>query len=159
MNTAAITVRRARLEEAGPLTELVLRSKASWGYSAEFMARCREELRITPAKLTALAVWVAVVNELLAGMIALRINPAARTAEIEDFFVEPAVRGRGIGTALAAEGLATCRLEGVRWVSVDADPNAEAIYRRLGFHSTGYSASNSVPGRKLPRMQMCLIDP
>jgi GNAT superfamily N-acetyltransferase len=156
MHTAEITIRQARLDEAEQLTELALRSKASWGYSEEFMAACRDELTFTAAKLAAWDVWVAVVNERLAGMLALRFEPEAAKAEIEDFFVEPALQGRGIGAALAAAALAACRLKGVQLVSVDADPNAEAIYRRFGFRSTSRSPSGSIPGRTLPRMELQL---
>jgi len=40
------TIRPARREECGLLTELALRSKAVWGYDAAFMEACREELTI-----------------------------------------------------------------------------------------------------------------
>jgi GNAT superfamily N-acetyltransferase len=156
MYTAEIAIRQARLDEAEQLTQLALRSKASWGYSAEFMAACRNELALTAARLAAWDVWVADVDEVLAGMIALRLEPEAAKAEIEYFFVEPALHGRGIGAALAAAALAACRLKGVKLVSVDADPNAEVIYRRFGFQSTGRSPSGSIPGRTLPRMELHL---
>ena len=55
----AITVRPARADEAGTLTELAMRAKASWGYDAAFMAACREELTLTPQKMAAWQVWVA----------------------------------------------------------------------------------------------------
>ena len=53
MYTAEITIRLARLDEAEQLTQLALRSKASWGYSEEFMAACRDELTLTAARLAA----------------------------------------------------------------------------------------------------------
>jgi GNAT superfamily N-acetyltransferase len=156
MYTAEITIRQARLDEAEQLTQLALRSKASWGYSEEFMAACRDELTLTAARLAAWDVWVADVDEVLAGMIALSLEPEAAKAEIEDFFVEPALQHRGIGAALAAAALAACRLKGVKLVSVDADPNAEVIYRRFGFQFTSRSPSGAIPGRTLPRMELHL---
>jgi GNAT superfamily N-acetyltransferase len=156
MDTAEITIRQARLDEADQLTQLALRSKASWGYSEDFMAACRDELALTAARLAAWDVWVADVDEVLAGMIALRLEPEAAKAEIEYFFVEPALQGRGIGAALAAAALAACRLKAVKLVCVDADPNAEVIYRHFGFRSTGFAPSGSIPGRTLPRMELHL---
>ena len=47
---AGVTVRAARAAEAGDLTELALRAKASWGYDAAFMAACRDELTMTPSQ-------------------------------------------------------------------------------------------------------------
>ncbi|WP_407835576.1 hypothetical protein ACE1OC_02515 [Streptomyces sp. DSM 116496] len=39
-------LRAARAGEAAELTRLVMRSKAHWGYGAEFLAACAPELRI-----------------------------------------------------------------------------------------------------------------
>ena len=45
-----------------------------------------------------------------------------------------------------------CRLRGFKRVCLDADPNAEAIYQKLGFTTVSLSPSRSIPGRSLPRM-------
>lgn len=146
----AITVREARADEAEALTELAMRAKASWGYDAAFMAACREELTITPAKMARWRVWVADAGDEIAGMVALSLDGGA---EVEDFFVEPAFQGRGVGAALMAELIAAARAAGATALEVDADPNAEAIYTRLGFTTIGRSPSGSIPGRFLPRMR------
>lgn len=41
-------------------------------------------------------------------------------------------------------------------LEVDADPNAEAIYAKLGFQTFSRSPSGSIPGRWLPRMRLAL---
>lgn len=153
MAETTITVRRARPDEAAALTALALRAKASWGYDEAFMAACRAELTFTPQKMAACSVWVAEADGELAGMIALSLDGGA---EVEDFFVEPAFQGRGVGTALMAELLAAARASGAGRVEVDADPNAETIYARLGFETVGRSPSGSIPGRWLPRMALSL---
>jgi hypothetical protein len=50
----------------------------------------------------------------------------------------------------------TCLSCGVEAVGLDADPNAEGIYNRLGFTTVGRSPSRSIPGRMLPRMELRL---
>jgi len=150
---SGITVRHARPDEAAALTELAMRAKASWGYDAGFMAACRDELTFTPQKMAAWQVWVAEAGGEIAGMVALSLD---RGAEVEDFFVEPAFQGRGVGGALMAELLAAARAAGATVLEVDADPNAEAIYAKLGFETFGRSPSGSIPGRWLPRMRMVL---
>jgi GNAT superfamily N-acetyltransferase len=154
MNETGIEVRRARPQEAAALTELAMRAKASWGYDAAFMAACRAELTLTPQKMAAWTVWVAEADGALAGMIALSLY--ARAAELEEFFVEPALQGRGVGTALMRTFLEACRAAGAAAVDVDADPNAEPIYARFGFTTVGRSPSGSIPGRTLPRMRLAL---
>jgi GNAT superfamily N-acetyltransferase len=151
--TREIVIRRAASAECGALTELALGAKASWGYSDEFMAACRAELTMTPQKLAAWTVWVASEDGVICGMIALAVDAAKASAEVEDFFVEPESQGRGVGGALMSTLLQECRTQGVRRLGVDADPNAEPIYRRLGFETVGLSPSGSIPGRMLPRME------
>jgi GNAT superfamily N-acetyltransferase len=87
-------------------------------------------------------------------MIALNLQPGSDNAEIEDFFVDPNFHGRGIGTTLMSTK--TCLSCGVKAVGLDADPNAEGVYSRLGFVTVGRSPSRSIPGRMLPRMELRL---
>ena len=149
MNQAP-TIRRAWTTEAEALTELALRAKATWGYDAAFIEACRAELTMTPERLAAWMVWVAEVDGMIAGMIALGLDG---DAEVEDFFVEPEFQGQGVGGLLMATLLDACRAQNVTSVSVDADPNAEGIYARFGFATVGRSPSGSIPGRFLPRME------
>src|SRR5687768_14923343 len=44
-------IRRARPDEAEHLTALTLRSKAHWGYDADFMAACVPSLTITSERI------------------------------------------------------------------------------------------------------------
>lgn len=148
-----VTVRQARADEAAALTELAMRAKASWGYDDAFMAACRDELTLTPEKMAGWQVWVAEVGGEIAGMIALNLEAGA---EIEDFFVEPRFQGGGVGSALMAQLRSAARVAGAEVLEVDADPNAEAIYARLGFETFSRSPSGSIPGRFLPRMRAVL---
>ena len=152
-----VVVRRARAEEAEALTGLVMRAKASWGYSAGFMDACRAELTMTPAKLADWTVWAAELDGRLAGLIALSLD--GERAELEEFFVEPQLQGRGVGAALMGVFLDACRAAAATVVGVDADPNAEPIYARFGFVTVGRSPSASIPGRMLPRMELRLPPP
>jgi N-acetylglutamate synthase-like GNAT family acetyltransferase len=149
-----VIVRAARPDEADVLTALALRSKASWGYSDAFMDACRAELTLTPEKMAAWRIWVAEEAGAIAGMVALQLDGAK--AELEDLFVDPAFQQMGVGAALLDVLVAACRDAGARAVGLDADPNAESIYARLGFHTVGCSPSGSIPGRMLPRMELRL---
>lgn len=151
---ADILVRAARPEEAGRLTALAMTAKASWGYDEAFMAQCRAELTLTPEKMAKWTIWVAECDGEVAGMVAL--TGSEPEAELEDFMVEPRFQGRGVGGALMAVLLEECQRRGVRTLGLDADPNAEPIYRKLGFTTIGRSPSGSIPGRMLPRMMRSL---
>jgi predicted GNAT family acetyltransferase len=149
-------VRLAKPDECDALTELAMRAKASWGYPDDFMSACQPELTMTHAKIAAWTVWVAQSDQTICGMIALNIQPGSDKAEIEDFFVDPNFHGRGVGATLMSTLLETCLSSGVKAVGLDADPNAEGIYNRLGFTTVGRSPSRSIPGRMLPRMELRL---
>jgi ribosomal protein S18 acetylase RimI-like enzyme len=151
-----VLVRLAAPSESDALTDLAMRAKASWGYPNTFMDACRDELTITPVKMAAWTVWVAQADQKIRGMIALSLCNGSDHAEVEHFFVDPGDHARGIGTTLMTTLLESCRSRGVKVVALDADPNAEGIYGRLGFVTVGRSPSRSIPGRTLPRMELRL---
>jgi GNAT superfamily N-acetyltransferase len=86
----------------------------------------------------------------------IALNVRGEQAELEDFMVEPEFHGRGIGRALMSALFEECSTRRVRSIGLDADPNAEAIYRKFGFARRGSSPSRSIPGRMLPRMVRAL---
>ena len=55
--TANLTIRAARVGEAGFLSELALRSKAHWGYDAAFIEACRDELSVDADRLGDAEYW------------------------------------------------------------------------------------------------------
>ena len=144
-------IRPARADEAPSLTELALRSKAHWGYDDDFMARCRDELTITPADVG--RVDVAELDGAVVGMV--RLEGAA----VEDLFVEPSVIGTGVGRALFRHVVRRAAAEGVEVLTIDADPHAEGFYRSMGATRVGEAPSGSIPGRLLPRLEVAVPRP
>lgn len=139
-------VRAARADEAEALTGLVMRSKAYWGYDAEYLAACAEELRIRAADVTARRIVVAE-NERgeVLGVVSLEsleslesLAPrdgtpgTAAQAGIGLLFVEPAAIGRGVGRLLYRDALRRAVELGVRRLVIDADPHAAGFYRAMG---------------------------
>ena len=60
-------------------------------------------------------------------------------AFVDDFFVRPAFRNSGLGTAALAAARAACAIHGVRALSVEvagANESALAVYQRTGFAMT-----------------------
>ncbi len=71
-------------------------------------------------------------------------------------FVEPAAIGRGIGRALWQHLVAEARRLELAKVTIESDPNAEAFYRAMGATTVGTAPSASIPGRRLPLMELAL---
>lgn len=141
-------LRPGRSDDAEALSELALRSKGHWGYSAEFLEACRAELTIRPEQIP--DVVVAELDGVVAGFRLLVAN--GDVAELDALFVDPPFIGSGVGRVLLAEVLSTARARGIQLIGLDADPGAEAFYARFGARTTGVTPSGSVAGRSLPRM-------
>lgn len=147
---ASFSIRPARPEEAAALTALSIRSKAHWGYDADFMRLCLPVLELTPAEAGGDGVFVAQSDAgVLLGVAAVAPDDAGGF-ELGRIFVEPAAMGFGVGAALMAAIAGWCREHGVTELSILADPNAAAFYERMGAVRTGDAPSDAIPGRRVP---------
>jgi GNAT superfamily N-acetyltransferase len=149
-----ISIRAARPDEAAFLTQLCLRSKASWGYDEEFMAACRFELTLTSDMVAASCVVVAEVDARVAGVAQLIVRDSV--AELDKLFVEPDSHRLGVGRALLNWAQAEASGAGATALIVDADPYAAEFYRHCGAVDVGLLPSHLFPGRFLPRLEFPL---
>ena len=141
-------------DEAELLTDLCLRSKAVWGYDADFMQACRAELTIRPADLAQDVFRVALVGDEIVGV--AQIAVAGDDAELAKLFVAPGTIGTGVGKILFIWAADEARRHGAKQLWIEADPDAAAFYRRMGATDAGSVPSGSIPGRFLPRLRFDL---
>ena len=144
-----VTMRPARPEEAETLTELVMRSKAHWGYSDEFMENCRAELTVQPEEVVPSRTTVAEAEGRVLAVATLVGEPPE--AELGSLFVDPDMIGKGVGRRLLQHMTDIARGMGIRTMVLDADPHAEPFYEAMGFVRAGVVPSGSIPGRTLTR--------
>lgn len=151
-----VSLRPARGDETDALTELALRSKAYWGYDAEFIEACRTELTVDPEHVASGRVVVAVVDGELGGFSTLVGEPPV--AEVEALFVEPEHIGAGvgIGTTLFVALCDAARVAGYTRLLIEAEPYAAGFYEHLGAVKIGDRPSGSIPGRTLPLLELDL---
>src|SRR5262245_25246723 len=89
-----VVIRPGRVEEAGSLSELALRSKGSWGYSQELLNVFQKELTLSEFDMD--QVVVVEVAGTPVGFYSLQ--PVSDTrVELGHLFVEPAMHRRGVG--------------------------------------------------------------
>jgi GNAT superfamily N-acetyltransferase len=71
--------------------------------------------------------------------------------ELEDLFVDPAWRRRGVATALVSRIVDVLRAQGVECLEVTANPHAQGFYSAAGFIDCGVAETDSgiVPRMKL----------
>jgi ribosomal protein S18 acetylase RimI-like enzyme len=66
----------------------------------------------------------------------------AGTVELEDLFVDPAYRRRGIATALVSRIAGILRARGAERLEVTANPHALGFYRGAGFIECGVAETD-----------------
>lgn len=139
----------ARAGEATSLTALCIRSKAHWGYDAEFLRLSAASLRVSSADIALGRVLVAVDGRDRAIGVA-SVLAEGDGADLGLFFVDPPFMGRGVGRALFKAAIQTACLFGARTLTILADPNAAVFYERLGARFLRNALSDAIPGRLLP---------
>ena len=152
MTGAEVCIRRAQPEEAEALTELIMRSKAQWGYDAAFLEACRADLTLRPESITRDYVVCAEVGGVVAGVAHVLMQDDGE-AYLDDLFVEPAYMGQGVGKLLWGHAVEWAVAQGATAMVFGADPNARPFYERMGAAVVGEIVSTIVKGRTTPRMR------
>ena len=150
-----MTIRPAQGVEAGLLTRIAMASKATWGYSADFMSACAEELLVTKERIAhpRFHYAVAILDDDIVGFCALE-HQDADCYELEALFVDPDYMGRGVGKRLTDYAVAYVRQNKGRRIVIQGDPNAEPFYLAIGATRVGDRPSASIPGRSLPLFEL-----
>jgi len=151
---APVRIRLAQPGEAPALGALCVRSKAHWGYDAEFMRLAHRSLQIDPAAIDAGRVFVATdARGVLLGVADCCELPEPGAFDLLHLFVDPQALRRGAGRALFEAACAWCAAQGATKLVILSDPNAAAFYRRLGARSIGEAPSDAIPDRALPLLE------
>lgn len=151
------TIRKAKVNEYCELSEIALDSKSYWGYSAEFIQACRDELSVTPEKINSdiFDHFVYESNYEIQGFYAIE-KLSQREAELEALFVRSKYIGTGIGKALMRHALIYVKSMGCTSLIIQGDPHAEYFYLAMGAERIGEQESTSISGRYLPVFKMNL---
>lgn len=142
-------VRPARAGEANSLTALCLRSKAHWGYDADFMRLCVPSLTVKEESIAEGRVLVAIdADGRTIGTVS--VGRDGDDAELALMFVDPAAIGGGTGRTLFEAAVTLARGLGYRRMTILADVNAAPFYERMGARFLRNEPSDAIPGRVLP---------
>lgn len=143
-------IRRPHPGEWRAVSRLVLRSKAFWGYSDDFLAHFAPGMTVPPRTLATADCLVAAQGPWLLGY------GVRRGGRLDDLFVAPEAMGRGIGRTLLDRLRRHARAAGHAGLVFDADPFAVGFYRRQGARVVGWTPSPwpGDPSRRLPRMRL-----
>src|SRR5690242_3428007 len=111
---AGMTVRAARPQECKILSAICLRSKAHWGYDAEFLRRSANSLTVTPELVGTGRVLVAERDGQTIGVAAVVPMNNDGDYDLERMFVDPCALRCGAGTALFDACVRLAQTEGAK---------------------------------------------
>jgi GNAT superfamily N-acetyltransferase len=149
-----IELRVAEESEANLLSELAYESKAYWGYSPEFMAACRDDLKISPRDCRSGHIVVACDGDKIAGF--YYITGTTPKGELADLFVRSSYIGTGVGKILLEHAEQLAKQLGMESLEIHSDPNAKDFYIHMGAVEAGTIPSGSISGRVLPRLVLAI---
>lgn len=144
-------------EHSDTLTEISLAAKSHWGYDADFMEACREELTITPEQIadSRNIFLIKKSNDIIIGFV--YIKPLSEvTASLEALFIRPENIGYGYGTEILNAAKLLAKSHGYEKLVIDSDPNAAGFYEKMGAVKIGEVPSESINNRALPQYELLI---
>ena len=152
-----IEIRRATPDESEALTALAHAAKRHWNYPQDWIDSWKADLTLTPEFIAKHEVFVAIIDEAIAGCCALVVGDTI--AELEHMWIYPEQMGKGVGRALFAHTTRRAAELGLSELELSADPHAEPFYERMGAQRVGdIPADMFGQARVLPRMRVVLGD-
>src|ERR1700722_17970600 len=133
-----------------------MQSKAHWGYDDNFLKASEPSLAVSKERIADGRVLVAEdMDQRVLGIAAA--DPLKDGAfDLTLLFVEPDAIGKGVGGKLFAAIVELIAREGAKRLLIEADPNAEGFYKRLGARRIGDAPSSAIPGRTLPLLEFVI---
>jgi GNAT superfamily N-acetyltransferase len=144
-------IRQAHVGAFQQLSELAIRSKAHWNYSAQFIQDWVDELTYTAEQILHPERWFFVMcsgSDIQAFYQLVKIKP--EMLELDGLFVDPQLVGQGLGKTLIEHAVQLAINIGYSKIQIQSDPNATDFYIKMGCVQVGELESQSIAGRLLP---------
>jgi len=136
---------RAKPQDAEALTEIAHAAKRHWGYPERWIESWRETLTIRAEFIAANVAYCATEDSRAVGFYLL--TSESDGLHLDHLWILPDAMGRGIGRALFEHAVEEARTLGHRKFKIEADPNAEGFYARMGARRVG-EAVTEIEGRQ-----------
>ena len=150
-----ILIVAANPDHAQVLTEIAILAKRHWNYPERWIQYWLPALTISSEYIASHETWLAIVNEKPVAWYSLAQDET--DLWLDNLWVLPDCMGRGIGQALFRHALERGQFREAKVLKIEADPNAESFYERMGAKQVG-EHHGEVDGepRILPVMEVSL---
>ena len=143
----------AEFKDAELLTQIAISAKRHWNYPESWMQAWLPSLTMTPAYIETREVWMAIVNDHPVGYYSFDENEEGFW--LDNLWVLPEYMGRGIGKTLFEHALEGCIRRGVSVLKIEADPNAQSFYEKMGARKVAeHNTKLAGEQRTLPIMEI-----
>jgi ribosomal protein S18 acetylase RimI-like enzyme len=149
---------RATPEDADALTQIAHAAKRHWGYPERWIEAWRDILTMRPEFIAANVAHAAIENGRAVGFYLLTTE--ADGIHLDHLWILPAAMRRGIGRSLFKHAVEQAGNSGFRLIKIEADPNAEGFYQRMGARRVGVNMTK-IDGRprELPLLEFRISNP
>lgn len=130
-----ISILQAIPEQAGILTTITIVAKRHWNYSEKWIQNWLPLLTITPEYILENETWIAFEGEKCIGYYSLKQD--TESLWLDNLWVLPEFMGQGIGKGLFHHALERSRVLGAAVLKIEADPNAQNFYEKMGTRKVG----------------------
>jgi GNAT superfamily N-acetyltransferase len=130
----------AKPQDADALTEIAYAAKRHWGYPERWIESWRDTLTIRAEFIAANVTYSAIEDGRAVGFYLL--TNESDGLHLDHFWITPRAMGRGVGRALFEHALEQARKLGHRTLKIEADPNAEGFYTRMGARRVGVTVTS-----------------
>ena len=143
---------RAKPEDANELTEIAHAAKRHWGYPKRWIESWRDILTMRPEFIAANVAYSAMEEGRAVGFYLMTTESDGM--HLDHLWIAPHAMGRGIGRTLFEHAVEQARGLGARALEIEADPNAEGFYKRMGARRVDVTVTN-IEGerRELPLLR------
>ena len=148
---------RCRPDDAATLTAIAFAAKRHWGYPERWIESWSDVLTVEREFISSNETYAAVVDSQTVGFYAL--GRKGDRLDLRHMWVLPNSMRRGVGRSLFLHALERTKALGFRKLEIEADPNAEPFYQRLGAHRIGTSIREVEQQRRELPILVFEIDP
>lgn len=150
-----IVIRRASPADAERLTQITIAAKRHWNYPEKWIQLWLPQLTISPSYISSHEVWMAVMEGAPVGYYSL--DDINGELWLGNLWVLPEQMGQGVGRLLFEHAFERCCELGFSILKIEADPNAQSFYERMGAYKVGehHSEVDEQP-RVLPVMEVAV---
>lgn len=147
-----LKLRPATPVDAPVLTDILHRSKASWGYPDDKMAEFMDAWGIRETTIRAIQITVAEKQGVPIAFLGV-VPDDAETLLVDFLFVDTGMQGKGIGSLLLKRAEDVARQLRLARLRLEADAHAGSFYEKHGYRTYDTRPSDMSPGQRIPLME------